>query len=173
MKKGEELNLTIIKCTNKTGCESLKALHREINDCLYDLRFKYIDQQLAIERYVRLCDCGKRLSELQVPEAAKAKKSEILGELRKRCLTLKEYKQYSNNFEEVPQMQATINFFLHTWIEQKSKELSPEIVISYLRESKRIYDAFFPFMENLKVDTLLKANGEMVNYFDVTFGLRH
>ncbi len=173
MLKGTELGLEIIKTQTKQGCEALKALHHEINSYLYDLKFKYIDQALALDRYLKLCDCGKRLSELKVPDSAKDKKAEIMSELRKRCLVLKQYKEIVNTAEDVPQMQATINFFIHTWIEQKKKELTPEIVMGYLKESKRIHDAFLPFADDLNMSTLVKTNGEMLRYIEITYGLNH
>lgn len=173
MNKGIELGLEIIKTQSKQGCESLKVLHHEINDLLFDLKYKYIDQSLANDRYLKLCDCGKRLSELKVPDSAKDKKTEVMTELRKRCIALKHYKDIPNTVDDVPQMQATINFFIHTWIEQKKKELTPEIVMDYLKESKRIHNTFLPFADDLNMSTLVKTNGEMLRFIEITYGLNH
>ena len=171
MKTGKELNLEIIKCQNKTGTDSIKEIHRNINGILYPLTFKYIDQALASETYTQLCDYGKKLSELEVPKSAEPKKNEIMSELRKRCMVLKDYRKIKNTAEDAPQMQKVINFFIHQWIEQKQGELTPENVRTLLRESNRIYKAFKPFAEHLKVDTLIKSNEEMLNYFSTTFSL--
>lgn len=172
MKNGKELGLEVIKCQNKQGSEGIRKIHEEINDVLYPNTYKYIDQELAIDMYTKLCDCGKRLSELKVPEGALAKKKELLSELRKRCMVLKDYKNIQNTVEDTPQMQKVVNFFLHQWIEQKNKQLTSEIILKYLKESKRIYNAFKKWDEHLNLEMLAKANGEMLRCIEITFSIR-
>ena len=174
MKRGIDLGLTIIKCQNKTGSDNLKDVHHRVNAVFYDNTYRYIDQKLACKIYDDLCELGKELNNLKVPESARAKKDELLGELRKRCTILKDYKKITNTVEEVPQMQAAINWVIHLCIEAKEKgDLAPEKVLSLLRETKRVYEAFKPFEEHLKVETLVKLNGELINNIDTNLGIRH
>lgn len=173
MKKGNELGLTIIKCQNKTGTDNLKDLHRRINAILYVNMYRYIDQQLACDIYTELCGIGKDLSDLKVPESARAKKEELLGELRKRCTVLKDYKKIPNTVDDVPQMQAVINYTVHICVEAKNNNnITPEEVLGLIKETKRVYNAFSPFEEHLKIETLVKFNGELIRYIETTLGIR-
>lgn len=174
MKRGIDLGLTVIKCQNKTGSDNLKDVHHRVNAVLYNNTYRYIDQKLANKIYDDLCELGKELSGLKVPETARAKKEELLSELRKRCSTLKNYKKITNTVEDLPQMQAAINWVVHLCIDAKEKnELTPEKVLELLKETKRVYEAFKPFEEHLKTDTLVKLNGELVNNIDTNLGIRH
>ena len=173
MKTGKELGLEIIKCQNKTGTDALRQLHHEINEVLYRNTYRYINQALANDMYNTLCGYGKTLGETEVPASAKPKRDELLSELRKRCLALRDYRKLTNTAEEVPQMQKVVNYFVHQCIKAKEDGLTTEKALELLKESKRIYDAFIPFAEDLKLETLTSFNTELLNYFDATYGIRH
>ena len=173
MKTGKELGLEVIKCQNKTGTDALRLVHHEINEVLYKNMFRYIDQALAIDIYNTLCGYGKTLGEMDVPAGAKAKRDELIAELRKRCLILKDYKKITNTVEEVPQMQKVVNYFVHQCIKTKEEGINTEKALALLIESKRIYNAFVPFSEDLKLETLTSFNTELLNYFETTYGIRH
>ncbi len=174
MKQGKELGLTPIKCENKEGTDKLKDLHHQINDIIYPNYARYIDQALAQTLYKDLCGLGVAVDELEVPERARAKKTELLGKLRTICSNLKDYRKQPQTIEDVPLMQKAINWTVHLCIEAKNKtDLGPDEALSLLKETKRVYDAFKPFEEHLKIETLVKFNGELVNYFDTKYGIRH
>lgn len=173
MKKGIDLGLTIIKCQNKSGTDSLKELHHQVNDVFFPNTYRYIDHKLANRMYDELCVLGKKLSDLRVPESAAAKKAELLTELRKRCKILKEYKEISNTVEDVPQMQSNLNWFVHTYIDAKKNDnIKPQEVLDLLVESRRLWDAFSPFEQHLRTDHFIKANGELLRWFESKYSIR-
>lgn len=167
MKKGFELNLTVIKCVNKTGTDKLKELHRRANSVLYPNTYRYIDPKLANAMFDELCAIGKELNELVVPEAAKAKKMELIQELRTRCTSLKDYRKLSLSIDDVPQMQATLNFFVHQYIDlKKADKLTTEQVLPMLVESRRLWDAFCAYEQHLNTASFISVNGELVRWFE-------
>lgn len=173
MKKGTELGVKPLKCENKEGTDKLKAVHFKINDILYNNAGKWIDPTLAETLYTDLCALGVELDELDVPERARAKKKELLSKLRPICVTLKDYRKQPLTANDLPQMQATLNYFIHVYIEAKKNDnIKPEEVLAMLIESRRLYNAFLPFVEQLKTDTFIKINGELVRWFDAKFGIR-
>lgn len=174
LKQGKQLGLTPIKAENKEGTDKLKDLHYRINDILYVNAGRYIDQALAQSLYKDLCGLGVELDALEVPERARAKKTEILGKLRTICTNLKSYRKDTQTLEDVPLMQKAINWTVHVCIDAKEKgDLGPERALELLKETKRVYEAFKPFEEHLKTDTLVKLNGELVNNIDTNLGIRH
>jgi hypothetical protein len=174
LKQGKQLGITPIKCEQKEGTDKLKDLHYRINDILYSNSGKYIDKALAQSLYGDLCGLGVELDALEVPERARAKKTELLGKLRTVCMNLKDYRKQPQTIEDTQLMQAAINWVVHLCIDAKEKnELTPEKVLELLKETKRVYEAFKPFEEHLKTDTLIKLNGELVNNIDTNLGIRH
>ena len=64
-------------------------------------------------------------------------------------------------------MQKAINSFLHTYISAKNEDrLTDALVLELLVESKRLYDAFERFLENLKADKLVQSNYELLGMLD-------
>lgn len=174
LKQGKQLGLAPIKAENKEGTDRLKDLHYRINDILYPNAGRYIDQALAHKLYQDLCGLGVELDKLEVPERARAKKTEILGKLRTICSNLKEYRKNTQTLEDVPLMQKAVNWTVHLCIEARDKgELTPEKVLDLLKETRRVYDAFKAFDEHLKLETLVKFNGELINNLDTNLGIRH
>lgn len=174
LKQGKQLGLVPIKCDNREGTDKLKELHYRINDILYTNSGKYIDRELADSIYTDLCELGKAVDGLEVPDRAKAKKSEILSKLRIICKGLKEYKKEYQTIDDAPLMQKAINWFIHQYIDAKQNDkLTDELAVSMVKESKRLYLAYLPYESNLKLDTLVKINGELAGYFDVKYGIRH
>lgn len=174
MKKGVDLGLVPIKCENKTGTESLKTIHHRINSILYSNTYRYIDQALAIEMYRNLCGLGKELGELEVPDAAKPKKGEILEALRKCCLALKDYRKIPNTVEDAPDIQKNIGWWLHEYITAKNEgkfDKNPDLALEYVKESKRLYDVAFPFAEHIKLDTLTKGNQELLGMINSKYSI--
>lgn len=176
MKKGTELNLSVIKCQNKQGTDKLRSIHIRINAILYQNAMRYIDQALAIDMYRELCALGKELNELSVPDSAKAKRDELVSELRKRCIVLKDYRKIQNTEEDIPQIQSNINSWLHQFITAKNEgkfDNGIDLVLVYLKESKRLFNLACPYGEKLKTDTLVKANGELIGYIESKYSIIH
>lgn len=173
MLKGVDLKLTIIKCVNKTGTDKLKELHHRANSILYQNTYRYIDPKLANDMYNGLCAIGKELNELTVPEAAKAKKYELIQELRLRCTTLKDYRKQPLTANDVPQMQAALNFFVHQYIDQKKNDqLTPEKVLTMLVESRRLWDVFCAYEQHLNTASFISVNAELLRYFESKYSIR-
>lgn len=173
MKKGTELGIRPIKCENKSGTDKLKAIHFRINEILYNNAGKWIDPTLANAIYTDLCALGVELDELDVPETARPKKKELLGKLRPICVTLKDYRKLPLTPNDLPQMQAALNFFIHLFIEAKKNDnIKPEEVLAMLVESRRLWDAFCPFEQHLKTDHFIKANGELLRWFESKYSIR-
>ena len=174
IKQGKQLGLTPIKAENKEGTDKLKELHYRINDILYANAGKYIDQALAHSLYKDLCGLGVELDALQVPDRAKPKKTEILSKLRTVCTNLKDYRKNTQTIEDAPLMQKAVNWTVHLCIEARDKgELTSDKVLELLKETKRVYEAFKPFEEHLKLETLIKFNSELINNIDTNLGIRH
>lgn len=172
MKQGTTLGIAPIKAENKEGSDKLKDLHVRINDVLFKNSFKYIDPALAETLYTRLVELGKELNELQVPDRAKAKKNEILSKLRPICKALNTERKASLTSEDVPMMQKAINSFLHTYISAKNEDrLTDSLALELLVESKRLYDSYMKFVEDLKTDKLVQSNYELLGYFDKRYSI--
>ena len=173
LRKGTEIGIKPIKCEAKEGTDKLKDLHYRINDILYKNAGKYIDTKLANALYSDLCALGVELDELEVPERAREKKKELLGKLRTVCMSLKDYRKVPMTAEDVPLMQKALNFFIHLYIEAKQNDnIKPQEVLDLLVESRRLWDAYLPFIESLRTDMFIKANTELVNWFDSKYSIR-
>lgn len=167
MKQGIELGVAPIKADNKEGSDKLRDIHVRINDVLYRNSYRYIDPALAGVLYDRLVELGKELNDTNVPDRAKAKKDEILAKLRPICKALNVERKGKLTFEDVPMMQKAINSFLHTYISAKNEDrLTDALVLELLVESRRLYDAFERFLENLKADKLVQSNYELLGMLD-------
>lgn len=173
LKQGIEIGVNPIKCEAKEGTDKLKEYHHQINDILYKNRYKYIDQKLAITMYTALCDLGVKIDELEVPERARAKKKELITKLRTVCLALRDYKKEHQTVEDVALMQKALGWFVHTYIDAKKNDnIKPEEVLDMLVESRRLWDAFSPFEQYLRTDHFIKANGELLRWFESKYSIR-
>jgi len=160
---GRTIGVMPIKLENREGTDKLKELIYEINDHLYANSGRYLFQNQAEHLYDVLCDCGKRVAALQVPDRANAKKSELLTKLRTICNSLKNYKTQSQNSEDLEQMQKAINWTVHLWIEARDT-MTPEKALELLKMTKEIRGYIFPWDEDLKTGTLVKANSWCLNF---------
>lgn len=172
MKRGIDLGITIIKCDNREGTETLREVHHNINGILYQNTYRYIDPKLAGSMYDRLVALGKKLNETSVPEKARPKKEELLSKLRTICKTLGEERKKVLGLDDVPQMQKAINGYLHTYITAKTENrLDDDTVLMLLEESKRLYDTYYNWAESLKTDTLIQSNSELLSIFEKKYGV--
>jgi hypothetical protein len=160
---GKSIGITPLKCEAKEGTDKLKELHYAINEQLYKYSGKYIFKAQAERLFTQLCDYGKKLASLEVPDRASAKKSELLGKLRTVCNSLKTYKGQNQTSEDVPLMQKAINFLLHRYIEAKDT-LTPEQALEFLKETKELRDYVYPWDEGLKTGNLVKMNTQLITF---------
>ena len=167
---GRTLGLTPIKCEAKEGTDKLKEIHYQINDVLYKNSGKYIFQHHAERLYDQLCDYGKRLASLEVPDRAAQKKSELLSKLRTVCNSLKVYKKQTQTSEDVKDMQSAVNWLLHRCIEAKDN-ITDEQVIDFLKEIKELHDAVYPWEDDLKLTNLIKMNRQLINHITTKYQL--
>lgn len=167
---GKSLGLTPIKCEAKEGTDKLKEIHYQINDVLYKNSGKYIFQQHAERLYDQLCDYGKRLASLEVPDRAAQKKSELLTKLRTVCNSLKVYKKQAQTSEDVKEMQSAINWLLHRFIEAKDN-ITDEQALELLKETKELSNAVYPWEEELKLTNLVKMNRQLINHITTKYQL--
>jgi hypothetical protein len=167
---GRTLGLTPIKCEAKEGTDKLKEIHYQINDVLYKNSGKYIFQSHAERLYNQLCDYGKRLASLEVPDKANPKKSELLTKLRTICNSLKVYKKQAQTSEDVKEMQSAINWLLHRFIEAKDN-ITDEQALELLKETKELSDAVYPWEEELKLTNLVKMNRQLINLITTKYQL--
>ena len=173
LKQGIDIGVNPIKCDSKEGTEKLKELHHQINDILYNNRYKYIDQKLANTMFTALCDLGVKVDELEVPERAMAKKKELITKLRTVCKALQSYRKERQTVEDVPLMQKALGWFAHTYIVAKQQdEINPKQVLDMLIESRRLWDAFCPFEQHLNTATFVKINGELLRWFESKYSIR-
>ena len=167
---GKTLGITPIKCEAKEGTDKIKEIHYAVNDILYENSGKYIFQPMAERIYNQLCDYGKQLASLQVPDRANAKKSELLSKLRTVCNSLKVYKGQNQTSEDLKEMQAAINWLLHRFIEAKPT-LTPEQALKFLKETKEMRDYVFPWDEDLKTGNLVKMNTQLINFITEKYSI--
>lgn len=167
---GRSLGLSPIKTEHKEGTDKLKEIHFQVNEVLYQNSGKHIFQHHAERLYNQLCDYGKRLASLEVPDKANPKKSELLSKLRTICNSLKVYKKQAQTSEDVKEMQAAVNFLLHRFIEVKDN-ITDEQVIDFLKEIKELYDAVYPLEEDLKLTNLVKMNRQLINHITTKYQL--
>lgn len=172
LKLGRDINLKPLKCVHKEGSEKLRDLHYKINAVLYLASGKFIDQKLANTLYTDLCALGVELDELDVPETARPKKIELLGKLREVCLSLKTYRKQPQTAADAENMQKAINWYIANYIKSKKEDsFTPAVALEFLKESRRLYDAFLPFSGVLKFEYLIKANGELLRYFESKYSI--
>lgn len=167
---GKSLGLSPIKTENKEGTDKLKEIHYQINDVLYKNSGKYIFQHHAERLYDQLCDYGKRLASLEVPDRAAQKKSELLSKLRTICNSLKVYKKQTQTSEDVKEMQSAVNWLLHRFIEAKDN-ITDEQALELLKETKELSDAVYPWEEELKLANLVKMNRQLINLITTKYQL--
>lgn len=161
---GKDLGLNPIKCTNKEGTDQLKSLHYQVNDILFTLNGKLVFKSTATKAFNSLTELGKTIKELPVPDKANAKKEEILGKLREVCLKLRNYiTTYKEEESDVPAMQKSVNFWLHRYIDEKSKNgLTLSVIVSLLQDQKELWENVYHWRDQLKLDNFRKANTEIM-----------
>lgn len=168
LQTGKLLGLTPIKCESKTGTDKLKELHYAVNAILYKASGRYIFQRQAENLYRELCEYGKQLASLEVPDKAKPKKEELLSKLRVICNSLNVYRKQSQNSEDIEGMQRALNWFLHRYIEVKDN-ITDEQALELLKESKELSDAVYPWEESLKLSNMNKANRELLSFITTKY----
>lgn len=159
--------VSVIKCENREGCDSLKELHFKVNDILFVLNGKLLFKPTASKAYNELVELGKTVKDLEVPDKAKPKKEEILAQLRDRCQKLRNYIfNYKEEESDVPAMQKAVNFWMHQFIEAKEKNeiYNPIKLISLLGLQKELWDGgIIRWRDQVKVDNFKKANKELTD----------
>ena len=164
LKKGFEIGLTPIKTQSKDGTQQLKELHYKVNDTLYKWSGRFLFQADAEQVFTELCNAGKELNALVVPDKKKKKKTEIVNALRKVCTSLRGYCKEEQTSEDLELMQKALNYFLHKAIEAKSEGLTVEKTVSLLQEQKELWQNIKKFLDNLKLSNFLKMNRELLDY---------
>lgn len=164
LKQGKDVGVSVIKCQNREGTEQLKKLHYDVNDILFKWRGKYMFQADAEQVFTELCNAGKEINALVVPEKAAAKKMELLTALRNICTTLRGYCREEQTSEDLELMQKAINFWLHSFIEEKQKGAIPtEKIIELLTECSRLWCRTERWRDELNLGNFTKANAELLN----------
>lgn len=164
LKLGKELGLKPVRTQSKEGTQQLKELHYKINDTLYKWSGRFLFQVDAEQVFAELCEYGKELNALVVPEKASAKKTEIVNVLRKVCTELRGYCREEQTSEDLELMQKAINFWLHSFIEEKQKGAIPtEKIIELLTECSRLWCRTERWRDELNLGNFTKANAELLN----------
>lgn len=141
MVKGLEIMGKPISCTNREGSDKIKDIHYQINDIIFQWGYKYMTPIDAHFVYNQLCELGKQLKDLEVPDRAQAKKDEILIKLRGICTNLKTYHDTYRlgSQEDVQQAMSTTKYLVSTYLkDRQNKALTPQRIVELLEEHKRI-----------------------------------
>ena len=170
LQTGKQLGLTPIKCTNKEGTDKLKEIHYAVNDILYKASGRYIFQRQADSIYKQLCEYGKQLAALDVSDKASPKKEELLSKLRVICNSLNVYRKQSQTSEDIESMQKAVGWFLHRYIEARDTMTDIQ-ALEFLKETKELSDAVYPWEESLKLSNLTKANRELLSFITTKYQL--
>ena len=92
MKKFNEINgYGTIRCEAKVSTDKLKELHYKANDIIYKYNMQYAFPRNTQKAIDELSDVFVQIKELEVADAAKVKKEELLKQGRNIVTLLKEY----------------------------------------------------------------------------------
>lgn len=166
MKRGNDLNIKVIKTTAKEGTAKIQTLHYKINDILYKYSKRYISPMTAKRLYNELGILGKELRDLELSDRTKPKREEILTCLRSICLSLKEYfKNYEWKESDENEVSATINFKVSEYIRNKE---SLDIV-EMLKDNKQIWNEMYlqnPYRIHIKTNKFIDMQNELLDRFN-------
>ena len=168
---GKELGLSPVKCEHREGTESIKQIHYKVNDILFGLSGKLLFKKDAELAFSKLCEYGKELKELKVPEKANAKKSELLTALRKVCTVLRKYiGEVCITEEDIPTIQKSINWTIHKYIQAKEEDkLDTMTVVGMLAGNKELWLNIEPFLDKLRIASFQKMQRELINTLQSEF----
>ena len=120
MKNGEKIGFKFIKTKATATTEKLTAIQYEVNQIVYDNNKRYISPITAERLKKQLVEYGKSLKELNVGEKYKAKKDEMLDQLRTLCKQLNEYiKTFQWQEADAMQVERTMKYQLHEYVANK------------------------------------------------------
>jgi Tfp pilus assembly PilM family ATPase len=92
MKKFNEImNFTVIRCEAKVGTEALRELHYQANEIIFKYNMQFAFPQNAKQAAKQLTEVFVKIKDLEVKDAAKDKKNEILDKGREIVKSLNEY----------------------------------------------------------------------------------
>ena len=120
MKNGEEIVFKFIKTKATATTDKLKAIQYEVNQIVYDNNKRYISPTMAERLKKQLVEYGKSLKELNVGDKYKAKKDEMLDQLRTLCKQLNEYvKTFQWEKADAEQVDRTMKYQLREYLKNK------------------------------------------------------
>ena len=97
MKKFNEImNFTVIRCEAKVGTEALRELHYQANEIIFKYNMQFAFPQNAKQAAKQLTEVFVKIKDLDVKDAAKDKKNEILDKGRE---IVKSLNEYTTNFK--------------------------------------------------------------------------
>lgn len=97
MKKFNEImNFTVIRCEAKVGTEALRELHYQANDIIFSYNMQFAFPKNVEQAIKQLTEVFVKIKDLDVKDAAKDKKNEILDKGRE---IVKSLNEYTTNFK--------------------------------------------------------------------------
>lgn len=161
MKNGEEIGFKFIKTKATATTDKLKTIQYEVNQIVYDNNKRYISPTMGERLKKQLVEYGKSLKELNVGEKYKAKKDEMLDQLRTLCKQLNEYiKTFQWEKMDAAQVERTMKYQLREYLKNK-ETLNVE---DYLQRNLEIWEEMYlpcPFSSAIDVSKFVSMQEEL------------
>ena len=139
MKRGTELGIAPIKTEARRGNDDLKKLHFKLNELMYHYAKRYISPMVAEKISENLIKIGVEFKEFTGTEAAK-KAAELQEKIRPVIINLRNYiAAFRWSQEDLPQIQASINYFVRETVKLKKAGMLEEKSLEVLKDIKEIW----------------------------------
>lgn len=163
IKTGNELGITVIKSEYKETTDKMKDLHHRANAVVFQIENIPVWPKLAEDKFNELATIGKELSECQTyNERQGQRKEDLLRQMRDICRKLKAASEYTLTEDDTPTVQKIVNYRTSVWIRMKDDH-TPFQLVDTLSFNKYIYDTLLKHFPNVRTDTFVKSQKEMMS----------
>lgn len=168
MKKFKEIEgFTSIKCEAKVGTDKLKELHYKANDIIFKYNMQYAFPRNTQKAIDELSDVFVQIKELEVADAAKVKKEELLKQGRNIVTLLKEYiKSFKYDDSCVSCIESMCKFQLSNYLKSQNT-LNIDSGVQLLVDNVMLRDIANDVAANLNrqpnIKTFLRMQGEIID----------
>lgn len=147
-KLGKEYGITPIHLEHKYSIKQLEDIYQRINDILFYFSYLYVGKDARQYLLTKIEECGKDLTNLNMPLAKVKRKEELLDKLRDVYVAVKKIPSYdSSNFDILEDKMS--GYQVSKYLKEKKQGLTDEQKIKWLKNNKMFSLVYTP-SESLK-----------------------